>query len=306
MKNILFILLFHCFALNFYGQTYTLSTSTQTYQELSGATDITGGSLWDDDVWQLPFGFNMPIFNTNLSSVSLNSNGYLTDSVGSAEITIGMSRIDLVDGAFLINFNNPIPITYLTTGTAGNQICKVQWKQANVWGQSSGDVVNYQIWFYEQSGNIEFHFDTLALTNMPTISVQKFSSPPLFDDGFAVKGDPANPATSTVINQELNSAPASGTVYTFVRSSLTGFAEPEANNFSVFPQPAHDYIIIENKVEELQDFEIISIAGKRVATGTIQNKNERIDISKLNQGLYILNLSTSSGRKASQKIIIRH
>ena len=50
MKNILFIILFHCFALNFYGQTYTLSTSTQTYQELSGATDITGGNLWDDDV----------------------------------------------------------------------------------------------------------------------------------------------------------------------------------------------------------------------------------------------------------------
>ena len=33
------------------SQTYTLTTSNVTYTELTGATDITGGQLWDDLIW---------------------------------------------------------------------------------------------------------------------------------------------------------------------------------------------------------------------------------------------------------------
>ena len=66
-----------------------------------------------------------------------------------------MSRSDLVDGAFLIDFNFPIPVTYLTEGAAGTKIFKIEWKLANVWGADSTNVVNYQIWIYEETGNID-------------------------------------------------------------------------------------------------------------------------------------------------------
>ncbi len=71
MRKYIMLLLSGSFSFFLYGQTYTLNVSTQPYQELTTATDITGGNLWDDDSWQLPFGFNMPIFSISQINVPI-------------------------------------------------------------------------------------------------------------------------------------------------------------------------------------------------------------------------------------------
>ena len=58
------------------AQTYSLTTSNVTYEELTGATDITGGQLWDDEIWQVPIGFTVQLFDSNFTTINVNSNGF--------------------------------------------------------------------------------------------------------------------------------------------------------------------------------------------------------------------------------------
>ena len=306
MKKILLISLLACLNLNFFAQTYSLNVGNQPYQELTSPTDITGGNLWDDETWQLPLGFNMQLFDSSFSILSLNSNGFLFDSIGGVEIIIGMTRLDLVDGAFLIDFNNPIPITYKTEGNVGNQICKVQWKQANVWGQDSNNVVNYQIWLYEQTGNIEFRFDTLVLATMPTFSVQKLTTIPFFDDGISLLGNPSSPTTSNLINQQLNSVPITGTVYTFVRSVTANIQENNLLSWSFYPNPSNGIININNQKAELTNYHITALNGQQVLSNTIVAGKNKIDITSLAEGCYFLKVISTEGNVNTKKLIISY
>ena len=64
------------------SQTYSLTTSNVTYTELTGAIDITGGQLWDDMIWQVPIGFSVDLFDSTFTTLNINSNGFLFDTIG--------------------------------------------------------------------------------------------------------------------------------------------------------------------------------------------------------------------------------
>jgi len=278
----------------FKSQTYTLTTSNETYTELTGATDLTAGQLWDDEIWQVPIGFTVEIFDSSFTALNVNSNGFLFDTIGISEVMIGMSRVDLVDGAFIIDFNFPIPVTYLTEGATGTQIFKIEWKSANVWGADSTNVVNYQIWIYEETGNIEFHFGSGFLLNMSTLSVQKYSQPPYFDDGISLKGDPVSPQTSTLINQALYNYPASGSVYTFIKGepgpSLIN--ESQKINLSIYPNPVSEMLNVNGNDLNGAKWNIINNLGQTVNSGILLNNNLSIPMHGINNGYYFFQLIT--------------
>ena len=288
------------------SQTYTLTTNNVNYTELTGATDITGGQLWDDEVWQVPIGFSVDLFDSSFTTLNVNSNGFLFDSIGNAEIMIGMSRIDLVDGAFLIDFNYPIPITYLTEGTAGTKIFKIEWKLANVWGADSTNVVNYQIWIYEATGNIEFHFGSGLLGSMSTLSVQKYTQPPYFDDGISLNGDPLNPQTSTLINQSIDNYPNSGTVYTFVKgaSGPTLIEDIQLISLSLYPNPVSDFLNVNGNDIAGNKWNIVNSLGQIVISGDILNNSVSIPVNALDNGYYLFQL-TNSDHRVIQKTFVK-
>jgi len=270
---------------NYLGaQTYTLTTNNEPYVELTGATDLTGGQLWDDEVWTAPIGFNMELFDSTFTSLTVNSNGYIIDAIGGAEVMIGLSRTDLVDGAFLIDFNFPIPVTYLTEGVAGSQIFKLEWKLANVWGADSTNVVNYQIWMYEATGNVELRFGDGFLSNMGTLSIQKKLQDPFFEDGFSLKGDPLNPQTSNLINQEVDDYPVDGTVYTFVRGANPTTIEENENTLSVYPNPTTDYVMVSGLAIGT-NYTVLNNLGQVVLSNAY---NGSIELSSLPSGYYSL------------------
>lgn len=277
------------------AQTYSLTTSNLTYEELTGATDLTGGELWDDEIWQVPIGFNVELFDSSFTTLNVNANGFLFDTIGNAEIMIGMSRADLVDGAFIVDFNSPIPITYVTEGAAGTKIFKVEWKSANVWGADSTNIVNYQVWIYEETGNIEFHFGEGFLGNMSTLSVQKYSQPPYFDDGISLIGDPVNPQTSNVINQELSNYPASGMVYTFVKGEPgvpTLIDENQEITLSLYPNPVSELLNVKGKDLDGAKWNIINSLGQTVKMGILLNNKTSIPVNDLNNGYFLFQLIT--------------
>jgi CubicO group peptidase (beta-lactamase class C family) len=61
----------------------------------------------------------------------------------------------------------------------------------------------------------------------------------------------------------------------------------------VFPNPAKDFIIIEMDLAKNAEFEIYSSTGKQVLTGSINPQNNRINLSSLSTGLYLLKVEKS-------------
>ena len=73
-------------------------------------------------------------------------------------------------------------------------------------------------------------------------------------------------------------------------------------SLSLYPNPAKDYVTIKGTVNSLNTIEIYNINGQRIIE--IRNPNERtIDVSKLESALYLVRLSTNSGKAKTLKFI---
>ena len=70
--------------------------------------------------------------------------------------------------------------------------------------------------------------------------------------------------------------------------------------FSVYPNPANDFINISNS-DKIKSKTIYSITGQLVKKET--NQNEKIDISNLQQGVYLLEIETTNNQKFTKKIV---
>ncbi len=73
------------------------------------------------------------------------------------------------------------------------------------------------------------------------------------------------------------------------------------SNFTVYPNPASDFITIEAKNDIDSVYEIVDINGKLLLKGTTESLHP-INISNLESGFYFLNLKTNQG-KATYKIV---
>jgi len=65
-------------------------------------------------------------------------------------------------------------------------------------------------------------------------------------------------------------------------------------NFSVFPNPAFDYLLIESIDNKKLDFSIYNMVGQSIKTGKLENNNSKINISSLNSGIYFIELKTDA------------
>ena len=74
-------------------------------------------------------------------------------------------------------------------------------------------------------------------------------------------------------------------------------------NLNIYPNPASDYIQISVPEEiSIDKFEIVDILGKKVLFGNLENQTN-INVEKLNNGVYFLNLYTDKARQ-TKKIVI--
>ena len=176
---------------------------------------------------------------------------------------------------------------------------------ANVWGADSTNVVNYQIWIYEETGNIEFHFGDGFLGNMSTLSVQKYSGSPYFEDGISLIGDPVSPETSTVINQKMDDYPSDGMVYTFVKGEPvpTAIAENREINLTLYPNPVFELLTVSGEELGGTQWNIVNSLGQKVKTGKLSGNNTSISVNDLNHGYYLFQLITSNYQIIQQAFI---
>lgn len=92
-----------------------------------------------------------------------------------------------------------------------------------------------------------------------------------------------------------------GTYYFNV--SPTASKERINNNIKFFPNPAQEYITID-EFEGLSKVEIFSLDGRRVLVNHLLSDN-KVDISSLSEGAYILRMKDRNDRQLSSNVLMK-
>lgn len=141
---------------------YSFAVSSSTYSELTNPTSLNNNTSWDrDSNYTIPFNFNFAIHGQTYTSLNLIAGGGISFQ-GQKELRV-LSHPD--SGYLLGDKDSSVsqsPISYEIIGRAGQQILKMQWKNAGFreFCASSipNDSINFQIWLYEGTNSIEVHF----------------------------------------------------------------------------------------------------------------------------------------------------
>jgi hypothetical protein len=90
-----------------------------------------------------------------------------------------------------------------------------------------------------------------------------------------------------------------------VISGVSSIDEPEKLQFSIFPNPARDHIIVNGDFgyPARSEIDISDILGKMIIKEKVDYFPEKIDVSNLQKGVYFLTVRTDKG-KGSMKLII--
>jgi hypothetical protein len=74
--------------------------------------------------------------------------------------------------------------------------------------------------------------------------------------------------------------------------SLVGISEPTIESIRVFVNPSNNFIELSSKIELTgKSFQIFNINGQLMSGGKISPGQNEFDISSLNSGLYLINIS---------------
>lgn len=93
--------------------------------------------------------------------------------------------------------------------------------------------------------------------------------------------------------------------YSFTVSEPTSGASVEENEekqLAIYPNPASDYVTIDN-LEEKSEIKLFDVSGKEVVSKTTTLSKNKIDISNLAKGVYFIKVKTGNENIKVQKII---
>jgi len=86
-----------------------------------------------------------------------------------------------------------------------------------------------------------------------------------------------------------------------------GIGDRFANNlFTIYPNPSNGIIYINDINGDIDVVNVLSVTGSLVKEFDIQNSNQKIDLSELEQGLYLIQaINNTTGQSSAQKLIIK-
>lgn len=85
---------------------------------------------------------------------------------------------------------------------------------------------------------------------------------------------------------------------------VTGIESPEAaSTISLFPNPFTDFITISDLSASQSEYNVFTIEGRKVLSGTVNGANQVVSVSSLSSGVYFLQLISKEGKISTQKIV---
>jgi len=234
MKQLLSIAILFCFCIhsgNAQSFNYDFTTAIDTYVDLTGATSINNGEIWDQPTYIIPMGFPFELNGHAVTTFHFNGNGSSMASNTTVPFVVAEVfpfEVDLIDRGAL-GTTSLSPISYTVEGTPGSRIQKIEFNNAGSYFEMDVQgtlnmFVNFQCWLFEGSNNIEFHFGPNSINN-PLLFYGGGNGPEsgltdydefddLFMNGHFLIGSAANPFLSEDLGF-INGTPLPGTVYHF-------------------------------------------------------------------------------------------
>ena len=209
--------------------TYTFAGSTGTYTPIAG-TVLGAGVIGDDvGIGNLPIGFT---FNYNGSAhtvFGVRSNGYIELSQTTASLTNFVANSlatipNVISPLWDDNNTTGGTVSYLTTGTAPNQILTIQYTGMHVGsiGSATNPTIDFQVLLYQATGQIQIIYGSTSAALVGTTASIGISGAV----GNYLSVTPLSPASastvsSTTENTTISAATnfPSGTIYTFTPPS---------------------------------------------------------------------------------------
>lgn len=88
------------------------------------------------------------------------------------------------------------------------------------------------------------------------------------------------------------------------RWGIAGTEDINAESITVFPNPASEIIWIGNSTAvDVEKYSVYDMSGRLVLQSNFYNSEKKIDVSDLNQGVYLLELN-AEGKKLTKKIMV--
>lgn len=164
------------------------------------------------------------------------------------------------------------PIDGQPCGGLGSCEFKIQWSSTHSrWDfladSGNGDFVNPFLIYYSTTGNS-------SEVNPPNITIGTWV------ENTAITGGECG---GTLTN-------ANGVLTGDVRSTSLGITEKELSQIAIYPNPASDFITISG-MKDVNSVKIYSLDGKLLL---VEKKVDKINISKLSPGMYLLDAETST------------
>jgi hypothetical protein len=341
MKSVLTLL---CILAAFSGRAqnmypYSFSKSTGTYQNLVGSTNLTAGFVWDDTTFTIPLGFTFKwaLDNRNLTSIVVDAGGilYAPDDVNAqfgfpVPTKMMMAyQCDLVDRGTNTSMPAMSPISYLTTGTAPNRICKIEYRNAGFFSDITGqDSTNFQIWLYEGSNIIEYRYGPQSVVDMSTSfdgengpwinliyesTLDIINQTLMLDACTYVAGSNSTAAAVTpsapidLFNAPSDWAfldlPDNGQIFRWSPYASTNSVN-DINAFdatNVYPTPFNTSLFIEHP-SDLQSVRLNDLNGRVLIQENVRGNKAEINTKSLSNGVYFLTITDAMGNQKTMKV----
>lgn len=309
MKNTTLILLL-LLSLSIQAQNYTFSNLTGTYSNLTGATTLSNGEIWDDPEYDLVLPFSFTI-NGNTNSNFKVYDSYIvqqtTGTIFQAAASFVNDLVDRGDGGS----TSLSPISYKIDGAVGSRIAKIEYQNCGSFNDNSlAMFVNFQIWLYEGTNIIEYRYGSSSVTN--TSSFYGGDSGAIIgvtggdiDDNLSnthLLTGPASSPTLSTSNTFVNvtGTPPANTIYRFTPTTLNN-SEISSSLVTLYPNPFNDHVVIEGLKSNFS-YDIYNVSGKLIQSNLDATSGTKIDTKSFESGIYILKI-VSENETIIKKII---
>jgi len=313
MKRIILTLLLLSVGLSYGQNFYNFTVSQSAYTDLTTPTSINNGQAWSQDEFgpfTIPFSFSIHGEAVNRFLFESNDFVFLTPNADLEEDT-GVFY-NMVTGAYIQDrtystSSSTSAISYKTEGEAGNRILKLEVRNAGLLDAEfyhfpeDHFYLNFQVWLYERGNIIEYRYGNHNITDLTVLDDEVLVG--FFDNIHAsiLNGSSIQPTYSELNSNNppdeefypiLESYPSSGTVYRFAPASIAGINTFSKKAFVLYPNPVQDNLHI-TKIESDANYEVFSVLGAKVLSGTISAGGSTINVESLDKGVYIIKIGNA-------------
>ncbi len=293
------------------AQQYSFDFGNIPYSEIEGNFLVLNQDFDDTLFVSVPIGFEFRFAGRSWTKVNISSNGELLFGNDTANFDTVRAIFPFFADLVSDYVNHTPAISYESGGCAGAVVMKIQYKECSFKGGSVDDFINFQVWLYESTGAIEFHYgpghvgSASACFNGqtgPRVGTQELVSATgqsLFS--FFLTGFPFGPDLSTSpVPVYLEGIPDAGQVYIFEPVSTMGLSNLEVRGKEpfLFKEPASgSYEVgLNNEQSTLVSISLIDASGKEIKqffNGILEagNQSVRIPVIGLPAGMWFVRIT---------------